>query len=283
MEELGWAVEKVGPKNKEQYAFVRKIPVFGKILKAPRLVTPIPFEQLDALAADEKLAFAKIEPAASSKDKNLTRDLLAHGFKKDKWALHPTKTILLDLRPSENEMISSMEKDTRYSIRAAQRRGVRVVKTKSLERFLAIYRQTAQRQKFWIAEKEMGLLWQIFSKESKAFILIAEWNKTDLAGCLILHHERKAYYYHAASINRLRELYAPYLLVWEAMTKCKEMRLRELDLEGIYDPRVPATKKWQGFTHFKKGFRGDELELAGSFVKNYQPLASLFFKFSNLV
>ncbi len=281
MEELGWSVEKIGPKGKEQIAYMRKLPLLGKVLKAPRLASPIPFVEIDKLAASEKIAFAKVEPQDTSKDKQLLAQLKQNGYRSEKWSLHPTKTVVFDLRVSEDELIANMEKDTRYSIRAAQRRGVRIVKSNDLNRFLALYKQTAARQKFWIAEKELKLLWEIFSTEGKAFILLAQWNKSDIAGCLILHYEKKAYYYHAASINRLRELFAPYLLVWEALNRAKELKLKELDFEGIWDPRIPSTKRWKGFSHFKKGFRGEEIELIGSFVKSYTLPAKVLLRLGN--
>ena len=281
MKELGWGVEKIGKKDQKQFVFLKKIPLLGTVLKSPRIATPIPFTEIDELAQESKAAFAKIEPNHTSSDKSLFAALAQNSFLPERWSLHPTKTIIIDLRKGENELLANMEHDTRYSIRASQRRGVRVVKSSDLERFLKLYRQTAKRQRFWIAEAELRLLWEIFSNEGKAFILIAQWNKADIAGCLILHYDKKAYYYHAASIRHLGELFAPYLLVWEAMLKSKALKLKELDLEGIYDPRIPTTSKWRGFSHFKKGFRGEEVELAGSFVKTYNPLAKLLFKFGN--
>jgi lipid II:glycine glycyltransferase (peptidoglycan interpeptide bridge formation enzyme) len=47
----------------------------------------------------------------------------------------------------------------------------------------------------------------------------------------------------------------------------KKKGCKLLDLEGIYDPRNPVTKRWRGFTLFKRGFGGREVEYIGSFVK----------------
>lgn len=282
MEDLGWQIEKVGSKGKEQFVYLRKIPLFGKILKAPRISLPIPFSEINFLAKDRGVFFSKIEPNTSLPNSQILSELKESGFQNDRWSLHPTKTILIDLRKSDEELLSNMEKDTRYSIRASQRRGVRVVKSSDLNRFLKLYRQTAKRQKFWFPEKDLKTLWDIFSNEGKAFILIAVWNQTDIAGCLILQHEKTAYYYHAASLREYKEFFAPYLLIWETMMNSKRLGLKELDLEGVYDHRFPATNKWKGFSHFKRGFRGEEVELLGSFVKNYNPILSTVYKVSNL-
>lgn len=277
MEELGWDVVKISQDSKDQYVFLRKVPLVGTLLKAPRIKLPFNFKKLDDLAAERKIFSAKIEPDHLLSEKPVLSELKNNLFKSDHWSLHPTKTVVINLRQNEDEILSNMEKDTRYSVRASQRRGIRVVHSNDINRFLKLYQQTAKRQKFWFPEKDLRLLWEIFSNEGHAFILIAQWNKTDIAGCLILHHDKTAYYYHAASLKQYSEFFAPYLLVWEAILNSKALKLKELDLEGVFDPRMPNTKKWKGFSHFKRGFRGEEKILVGSFVKNYSPVAKALY------
>ncbi len=273
MEELGWEIVKLNQNTKNQYIYLHKLPLIGTLIKAPRIRLPFAFDKLNDLSKDRKVFSAKIEPDHLLSEKEILSELEKNKFQSERWSLHPTKTMVINLRQSEDEILNNMEKDTRYSVRASQRRGVRVVHSNDLNRFVKLYQQTAKRQKFWFPEKDLRLLWEIFSNEGRAFILIAQWNKTDIAGCLILHHDKTAYYYHAASLSNYREFFAPYLLVWEAIVNSKALNLKELDLEGIVDPRIPETKKWQGFSHFKRGFRGEEKILVGSFVKNYSSVA----------
>lgn len=281
MQELGWDVDQVQGNGQDHFIYLKKVPLFGNLLKAPRLTLPIPLDRIDQLAKTKGVFFSKIEPNTTLPNSEVLSEIKSAGYQNDRWALHPTKTIVLDLRKSTDELLSVMEKDTRYSIRASQRRGVRVVKSNDLQRFLKLYHATAKRQKFWFPEKDLKTLWNIFSNEGKAFILVAVWNKSDIAACLILHHEKTAYYYHAASLRDYKEFFAPYLLIWETIIQAKNLGIRDLDLEGVYDHRFPSTNKWKGFSHFKRGFRGEEIELLGSFVKNYNPLLSTFYKVSN--
>lgn len=277
MEDLGWEVEKIGSPDRKQLVYLKKLPLFGNLLKAPRLKLPFNFKQLNDLATERKVFSAKIEPDHLVTEKNILNELRDNDFQSERWSLHPTKTVIINLRQTEDEILNNMEKDTRYSVRASQRRGIRVGRSSDLNRFLILYRQTARRQKFWVPEKDLRTLWDIFYNEGHAFILIAQWNKTDIAGCLILHFDKVAYYYHAASLKGYREFFAPYLLVWETILNAKALNLKELDLEGIIDPRMPATNKWQGFSHFKRGFRGEEKILLGSFVKNYSLVAKALY------
>lgn len=282
MKELGWGVEKIKTAGKEHFVYLKKVPLFGRILKAPRIALPLPLSEIDRLAKKQNVFISKLEPSAAVPNSKTFENLKNAGYSDDRWALHPTKTIILDLRKSDEELLANMEKDTRYSIRASQRRGIRVVKSNDLNRFLKLYRKTAKRQGFWIPEKDLNTLWDIFSNEGKAFILVAVWNRTDIAACLILHHEKTAYYYHAASLREYKEYFAPYLLIWESMLHAKSLGLKNLDLEGVQDSRFPQTNKWKGFSHFKKGFRGEEVELLGSFAKTYNPILSTVYKVGNL-
>lgn len=277
MEELGWEVVKVGPSTQKQYLYLKKLPVIGTLIKAPRVRLPFDFETLNQIAADRRAFSVKFEPNHLESEKQTLAELTKNSFRSERWSLHPTKTIVLNLRQTEDQILENMEKDTRYSVRSSQRRGIRVVRSNDLNRFLKLYRQTAKRQKFWIPENDLRLLWEIFENEGHAFILIAQWNKTDIAGCLIVHYDKTAYYYHAASLKQYSEFFAPYLLVWETILHAKALNLKELDLEGVSDPRIPETKKWRGFSHFKRGFRGEERILLGSFVKNYSKVAKALY------
>jgi lipid II:glycine glycyltransferase (peptidoglycan interpeptide bridge formation enzyme) len=57
------------------------------------------------------------------------------------------------------------------------------------------------------------------------------------------------------------------LLVWGAIKLGKKMNCLRLDFEGIADERFPMTKKWEGFSRFKRGFGGNEVKYIGSFKK----------------
>ena len=191
------------------------------------------------------------------------------GFAKDRWSLSPTRTIQIDLTKSEDELLKNMEKDTRYNVRLASRRGVIVKQTDDFEEFRNLYFATAKRKGFWPAKKELKTVWKIFSKNKSASILSAHHNDDILASTLLLYHEKKGLYYHAASAESHRELMAPYLLLWQSIRFLKKKECKIMDLEGTYDPRNPVTKKWRGFTLFKKGFGGEEIKFSKPLIINF--------------
>jgi lipid II:glycine glycyltransferase (peptidoglycan interpeptide bridge formation enzyme) len=267
LEELGWQAYQL---TSDSFAFSKKIPFFGTIIKIPRVPLPLPLKQIEILASEKDVFLIKLEPLIESGEPNLGNVLSllkTGGYLQDRWALSPTRTIQIDLTQSEDELLKSMEKDTRYNVRLASRRGVLVKQTSNFNEFKELYFDTARRKRFWPAKKELDALWRVFFKKKAATILTACYKRKALASTLLLFHKKRGYYYHAASDEKHREVMAPYLLLWEAMKFFKNQGYKVLDLEGIYDPRSPVTKKWKGFTLFKKGFGGREVEYIGSFVK----------------
>jgi len=277
LQQFGWQTVEL---NSNCFAYLKKIPFLGATIKIPRADLPIPFKEIDALAWEKNAFFVKIEPAVETADRGAEKIatlLRTNGFRQDRWALNPTTTIQIDLTKSEEALLAAMEKDTRYNIRLALRRGVVVKETNDLGGFKKLYYETAARKGFWVPKKELEILWRTFSKENAAFILTAFYKNTPLASTLLLSIDKVGLYYHAASLNTHREVMAPYLLLWEAMRFLKKKGCTTFDLEGIYDQRIPSTKKWKGFTLFKKGFGGRKVEYIGSFVKYYKLWAKILF------
>ncbi|OGY24118.1 MAG: hypothetical protein A2172_01070 [Candidatus Woykebacteria bacterium RBG_13_40_15] len=277
LERLGWESIKL---HNNFFAYGRKIPFFGSVIKIPRLPLPIPIKEIDGLAKNKTAFMVKIEPMIEKDDTKackLQSSLKDAGFLFDRWALNPTATIQIDLTKSEELLLKEMEKDTRYNIRLAERKGVTVKETNNLEQFKQIFYETGKRKGFWIPKKELEVVWSTFSKENSAFILTAFYQNEPIASTILLSSNRVALYYHAASLNIHREVMAPYLLLWESMKFLKNKGVEIFDLEGIKDPRFPDTKKWGGFTLFKKGFGGIEIIYLGSFVKYYKLWAKALF------
>ncbi len=271
LEKLGW---KTVPLN-SQKAYVRKIP-FGAIIKIPRFDPPVPFAQIDKIAKEEGAFFVKLEPNRGLDDKSLVEKLKSNGFTTEKWSLQPTKTIAIDLSQDEENLLMNMEKDTRYSVRKAYREGVAVEKSKDIDKFLSLHKETSKRQHFWTSKKDSKALWESLPEENRA-LLFAKKDGKVLAGSFLIFYDRIAYYYEAASSTYRRDLLAPYLVVWEGLKLAKAKGCNKFDFEGILDKRISATKNWKGFTHFKKGFGGEEVTYLGSFIKFYNPIVKFIF------
>ncbi len=93
-----------------------------------------------------------------------------------------------------------------------------------------------------------------------------------LAGVLLLFHEHTAYYWLASATSEGKTLFAPTILVWEALKLSKKKGCTVFDFEGVEDTRFPETKSWAGFSKFKNGFGGKEVAFANPLQKLFWPM-----------
>lgn len=258
---IGWQVKQINGCQ----VFIRRVPLIGSIIKIQR-PDSIPFEKIDKLAWKYRALFVKLEPLTIS---NLP--LAEYGFHRDSWPLLPTKTIWLDLIKTEDQLWREMEKETRSCLKRAKDNNLTIEQLNN-EAIVKFYEDFRKFGRGYIPKKaELQALVKAFGK--KAILL----SVNGLAGTLIFIHDQRAYYYFAFTSPWGRKKFAQYLLVWQAIKMTKKLGCEIFDMEGIEDPRYKITRKWHGFSHFKKSFGGREVQFPGSFTKFY--FSSLLPKF----
>lgn len=270
MASIGWQVDSIG----DTAVFSKKLPLVGTLVKIQRPSLPLPLEEIDDLAQKKRAFLVKIEP-------NLLVDgfnpRVMGGFRKDSSPILPTKTIWIDLRLNIETLFGNLDKDSRNLVRKAEKEGVVVVESKDLKNFYQLWADNAKKKGFFLPfEKEMSSLWKAFPEKH---LLIAKYHGRVAAAALLFGYEKVIYYSFAASSDQGRDVHAPYLLLWEVIKRGKSWDYERLDLEGVSDKKVGRTKSWAGFSHFKKGFGGKEVEFVGSFSKAYKWWGELLGKF----
>src|SRR5438094_487648 len=68
----------------------------------------------------------KVEPNVEDGDATWLDALHKLGFRRNRFATHPRRSWVLDIRPSEDELLAGMKEKWRYNIRLAGRKGVQV-------------------------------------------------------------------------------------------------------------------------------------------------------------
>lgn len=270
MSTLGWDEIKIGPVR----AFSRKISLIGTVIRVPRPNLPLPLEELEDLAKEKRAILLKIEP-------NVLVDhwhpQLVGPLAKDGHPILPTRTRWIDLTQSEEKLFNGLDKDTRNLVRRAAKNGVSIIESKDLDSFYKLWSSNAKNKGFFTPfAKEMNNFWKSFTEKH---LLIARFQGQIVAAALLFCYNEGAYYAFAASNNSGRRIHAPYLLAWESIKRAKRWGYDRFDFEGVADPKVSRTKNWVGFSHFKKGFGGKEVEYIGSFSKSYSPLGKLIGRF----
>ncbi|PIV00985.1 hypothetical protein COS54_01830 [Candidatus Shapirobacteria bacterium CG03_land_8_20_14_0_80_39_12] len=252
LKSLGWQIEKLGGEQ----VFIRKIPLLGTLIKIQRIQFPIPFSEIEKLAKKYHAFRVIIEPTS---DYKLTVNSYPSDYRPLKSPFIPTKTLIKDIKCSEQEIFDSFSKNKRRDIRIAEKNNL-LIKEGSYEDFYQLKKEYLLK-KFILpfsTRKEIKLTCDAFKE--KAIILVAEYEKKIVAGVLLLFCDKTAYYWQAATTEKGKKLLAPTLIVWEAIKLAKKKGCENFDFEGIYDERFPKNRSWLGFTHFKEGFRGKEIE-----------------------
>jgi len=199
------------------------------------------------------------------------------GIHKAPMDIQPPDTVLIDLNKSEEAILASMHKKTRYNIKLATKKGVEISHGSEidLDRWYDLYKTTSERDKIAIHslayyKKVFGLA-RISEAAPEVSILLAKHEDDLLAGIIVVFYGTRATYLYGASSNVKRNLMPAYALQWEAMKKAKEMGCETYDMFGIPpsdDPRHPM----HGLYRFKTGFGGEVHHRLGAWDYKYSNL-----------
>ncbi len=205
--------------------------------------------QTEIMAKEKNIIFLRLEPIfALPESINVKRVL----------DVQPSLTTVLDLRPKEEEILQAMRQKTRYNIRLAKKRGVkiRIGGKKDFDIFWQLMQQTALRDGFRLHKKNH---YRQMLNLSFVELLIADYCNNTIAAILVSFFGKTAVYLHGASGNHNRNVMAPYLLQWHAIKEAKRRGCQYYDFYGIHK------KKWPGVTRFKVGFGGQEYKYPGTY------------------
>lgn len=256
MERIGWKVFQI-PSHKSKTSkikiFVRKLGPFA-IAKMQRFYGQPDWVYLEEFLKKHNIFMLKSEPLENQ------GEWQQHGYRQDRGPLLGTKTLRIDLRPNETEIVESFKKDARYTLRKLQTLNPKI-QINDYELFYEIWQKSAKRKRLWIPSRK-DYLAIVESFGENCFAL----NIDNQAGTLILMNKKTAFYYYAGATKMGTGLDLPYLVVWEGMKEAKRRGCITWDFEGIFDSRWP-NKAWKGFSHFKKSFGGEEVNFPGCFVK----------------
>jgi len=204
--------------------------------------------------------FLRIEPL-----ENLGLKSISASIKKSV-DLQPKKTLLLDLSLSEDELLKAMHQKTRYNIKLAEKKDVKISEgsEQDFTEFWRLMSLTGERDGFRLhGEGHYRNL--LSAKENIKLFLASHEGKVIAVGIFCFYSERVTYL-HGASDNEARNLMAPYLLQWEIIKKARAEGYKNYDFYGIDD------KKWPGVTRFKNGFGGFTKEYPGTYDFVFKPV-----------
>ena len=156
-------------------------------------------DDLNQVARQARAIFIKVDPdvrvgtgiPGQANERNDQRgdtildDLRSMGWRYSNEQVQFANTVMIDLSQSEDELLARMKPKTRYNIRLAERRGVKVRpgSVNDLDLLYQLYAETSVRDGFVIRSRNYyHSLWDTFLKAGMARILIAEVDEYPVRG-----------------------------------------------------------------------------------------------------
>ncbi len=198
-------------------------------------------------------------------------------------------TVLIDLVPTEEEMLARMKQKTRYNIRLAEKKGVsvRIGTEGDFPMLYKMYAETSVRDGFVIRDQDYyQTVWKTFLDHSNVqdqpsvIPLIAEVNNEPVAGLFLFMFAGRAYYVYGMSRDLHREKMPTYLLQWEAMKHARAAGCTLYDLWGAPEKFDETDSLW-GVYRFKEGLGGTVLRTLGAW--DYAPNKFWYRMYSEII
>ncbi len=238
----------------KSYFYCPRGPVFGfEIAELGLQIEEVEeyfFTEIKKIAKKEGIIFLRYEPLVLSRKPKIEN--------RKSIDLQPAKTLILDLRKDEENLLKEMHQKTRYNIRLAEKKEVLVIEggADDFDDFWNLMKTTSGRDGFKIHPKEY---YRRLIENESVKIFFAKYENNIICAGIFSFFGDTATYLHGASSNEYRNVMAPFLLQWTLIKKAKSNGKEYYDFYGIDD------EKWPGVSRFKKGFGGFEVFYPGTY------------------
>ncbi len=203
------------------------------------------------------------EPAARTQEFRFNYSTQNWNFEKAQTNILPSHTFFIDLSLSEEMLFQKMKPKTRYNIKLAQRKDVKVrtLDISQIDIWYKLYEETADRNRFFV--NDLHYFEDVLTTKAndtlspaEVILLVAEWEDQPLAAMFLIISEKRSSYLYGASSARHRNVMATYALQWEAIQLSKAKGCTEYDMFGA-SPTPDPSHPMYGLYKFKSGFGGE--------------------------
>ena len=179
-------------------------------------------------------------------------------------------TVLVDLRPAEDELLAGFKSKTRYNIRLATRKEVVVEavppEPRHLDALYSMMAATRDRAGFYLRPRDYYHgYWRLQAERGQGQLFMATYQGRPLSGAFVTHLGRKAWFKDGGSVREEQSRMPSYLLQWEVMRWLRSREVESYDLVGV-PPRAQMTPQHNLFSlvQFKTGFSEAITEYIGT-------------------
>lgn len=275
---FGWKPVRVVSGNVGVQILFRKLPLgftVGYIPKANIDQSLLP--EIDSVCKSHRAIFLKLEPDQWEDDTPITN----YQLPKSPHNIQPPRTIIINIKDTEDAILAKMKQKTRYNIRLAEKKGVTVRTWDDIQAFHKMMLVTGGRDGFGV--HSLGYYkraYELLQPKGLGEVLVAEYEGKPLAVLFVARNGHRAYYLYGASTDEERNRMPAYLLQWEAMKWAKARGCEEYDLWGVPDEDEATLEAnfetrhdglW-GVYRFKRGFGGELKRAVQAMDRVYNPL-----------
>ncbi|MFZ2975939.1 MAG: peptidoglycan bridge formation glycyltransferase FemA/FemB family protein [Candidatus Moraniibacteriota bacterium] len=276
-----------------------ELPIVGKYFYIPR--GPIiscsmkheacnkKIQELINLAKKEKAGWIRIEPE-NEKVLAIIKKTVKNKIIKAPHDMQPKETLIMDISKSEEEILAGMKSKTRYNIKLAEKKGIKIFnnchpelvsgsslssempkqvrhdKDFYIEEFLRLTKIMSERQGIKThGDEYYRKMFEIIPSDILK-LYVAEYDGKIIAANIVIFYEDTAYYLHGASDDKYKNLMAPHLLQWKQIQDARKVGCLKYDFCGV-KVNDKKGRSWEGITRFKLGFspKTKPVEFPGSY------------------
>jgi lipid II:glycine glycyltransferase (peptidoglycan interpeptide bridge formation enzyme) len=265
------------PKIGRRFLYAPRGPVVGAGWSAKDLEDL--FSRVELWAKSRGAVFLKIDPDVPAALDWITPILAKNDFTPAPESggfsgVQPRCVFRLNIGKNEEELLRAMEQKTRYNIRVAEKKGVRirpVTERADVETFYKILVETAQRDGFLIRPLKYFLdIAELLGTKGQAQYFLGEKDGQALAGALALTLGPVCWYAYGASSNEGRQHMPNHLMQWTLIQWAKSRGCQLYDFRAVPCDPTPDNPLY-GLYRFKKGFGGELTRFVGEYDRVYSP------------
>ena len=220
-------------------------------------------QALKNLAKREACVFVRIRPQ-ERESRDLQKLFTLNGLTPAQMHLHAELTSQLDITKDADVLRSEFRKNTRYELKQAKKRGIKVEASTNpddIREFYDIQLQTAERHGFVpysydflheqfkvFAGAGLAKLYKSYTQQGKLIAL-----------AFVIFYNNEAAYHYGASTPLGRAEPGAYLIQWKAILEAKECGKSRYNFWGVVEPD-DKEHRFYGVSVFKRGFRGEDFK-----------------------
>ncbi len=231
----------------------------------PTILSKKALAQLEKLCTQQNALFIQIETL----DYNSKISFDTHWKKKYYKKFITPYTAVIDLTKTEDDILAAMKPKGRYNIKLATKKWVEIITSSNsdsdIKSFYEIMQETTSRDSF--AGNSLDYYKKFLSKNKNSKLLLATKDNVIIAAGIFIFEKNVSIYYYWASTSdkQYRNLMAPYLLQWEAISIAKRIGSKLYDFLWVAHPD-DTNSSLLGVTSFKKKLTPDIRRVSEGYI-----------------